>query len=47
MNQGIIDITPCVTLIQEFLNTYQRYFHFQYHQHTGQSKYFKTSLSPC
>ena len=30
MDQGIIDTAPCVTLIQEFLNTYQRYFHFQY-----------------
>ena len=30
-----------VTLIQEFLNIYQRYFSFQYHKYSGQSKIFQ------
>ena len=35
-----------VTPIQEFFITYQKYFYFQYHRHSGQSKIFQTSLSP-
>ena len=34
-------ITGSVTLTQEFFNTYQRYFYFQYHQHSSQSRIFQ------
>ena len=27
--------------IQEYFDTYQRYFYLQYHQHSGQSKIFQ------
>ena len=34
-----------VTLIQVYFITYQKYFCFKYHTHSGQSKIFQTSLS--
>ena len=50
MNQGIIDVTPCVTcphstglvtLTKVFFNTYQQYQYHQYHPYSGQLKMFQ------